>query len=127
MTKLVANKELHYNFDRLLIEKLYVNNNEHDLDFEEGREGLFKISKLLKNHLNVLNDSQVVLENLRILKTPDEFKVRIASQKVGRGVSKPSFSTTKPQNINHEKELQKQARRATYAYIQAHVRTTIIC
>ena len=52
-----ANKELHYNFDRLLIEKLYVNNNEHDLDFEEGREGLFNISKLLKNHLNVLNDS----------------------------------------------------------------------
>ena len=79
-----ASKELQYNFDRLLIEKLYVNNNEHFLDFEEGREGLLNISKLLKNHLNVLNDSQVVLENLRILKTPEEFKVRIASQKVGR-------------------------------------------
>ena len=95
-----ASKELHYNFDRLLIEKLYVNNNEHDLDFEEGREGLLNISKLLKNHLNVLNNSQVVLENLRILKTPDEFKVRIASQKLGRKGHRKPFSQRQSPKIS---------------------------
>ena len=103
-----ASKELQYNFDRLLIEKLYVNNNEHDLDFEEGREGLFNISKLLKNHLNVLNDSQVVLENLRILKTPDEFKVRIASQKVGRkGHRKPVSQRQSPKISIMKKKARK--------------------
>ena len=108
MTKLVKRTRSYYNFDRLLIEKLYVNNNEHDLDFEEGREGLFKISKLLKNHLNVLNDSQVVLENLRILKTPDEFKVRIASQKVGRkGHRKPVSQRQSPKISTMKRKLAK--------------------
>ena len=66
--------DLFFSFDRLAVEKLYVNDDNYKNDFEEGRDGLLKLSSLLRNHLNVIKNNHVILENLRILKTPEHLK-----------------------------------------------------
>ena len=51
-----------------------MNDDNYKNDFDEGRDGLLKLSSLLRNHLNVIKNNHVILENLRILKTPEHLK-----------------------------------------------------